>query len=612
MKNNEQAKIDSSKMYWDFRNLLRVYIEKDNIKKMYYARLYLLYLAKTNNLKLQIPSFSEYAESLGEKGIGFDLLLKDLLAIYEKDQSNAKEYLVLKKIKDVFEMNHLDKELDDRIFDEMSKLTIKEINNIFSKNSLEFKKYSSRESDASLETINELVSEILKIKNNEEILDLCSGNGDFLASLASENRNLKLNGIEINKDIAIISEMRLAVLSGNDAEIIVGDGLTYNFDKKFDKIFCDYPLGVRIDNIRLNKLNNELFFPWKKNGLTSDWMFLNKIVTLLNPKGMAAMIIGDGPLFKSMDKDYRKDILDSKVVKFIIKLPSRILPYTNISPNLLILSRENEKDEIKFVDATHEYIENNLKEKQLNVNAIMNLINGNNNDINKIKIVKASEISGTADALLTVNSYVGEKEPKYINPHLLKEFIIDKYRGYQLSAKEQAEIEDINGDYELLTISDIDEGIISNNLLRINGNNNKYDRYLLKSKDLVVSSKGTRLKVAVVEAENRKIIPNGNLLVLRLDTEKINPYYLQAFLNSRNGRLALEKIQTGAVIISINPSRIEQIKVSMINKKEQEVFAKKYKQKIAEFVSKQEKLKKLKKQIDNLFTNEIERKRGDK
>ena len=52
MKNNEQAKIDSSKMYWDFRNLLRVYIEKDNIKKMYYARLYLLYLAKTNNLKL--------------------------------------------------------------------------------------------------------------------------------------------------------------------------------------------------------------------------------------------------------------------------------------------------------------------------------------------------------------------------------------------------------------------------------------------------------------------------------------------------------------------------------------------------------------------------------
>ena len=612
MKNNEQAKIDSSKMYWDFRNLLRVYIEKDNIKKMYYARLYLLYLAKTNNLKLQIPSFSEYAESLGEKSIGFDLLLKDLLAIYEKDQSNAKEYLVLKKIKDVFEMNHLDKELDDRIFDEMSKLTIKEINNIFSKNSLEFKKYSSRESDASLETINELVSEILKIKNNEEILDLCSGNGDFLASLASENRNLKLNGIEINKDIAIISEMRLAVLSGNDAEIIVGDGLTYNFDKKFDKIFCDYPLGVRIDNIRLNKLNNELFFPWKKNGLTSDWMFLNKIVTLLNPKGMAAMIIGDGPLFKSMDKDYRKDILDSKVVKFIIKLPSRILPYTNISPNLLILSRENEKDEIKFVDATHEYIENNLKEKQLNVNAIMNLINGNNNDINKIKIVKASEISGTADALLTVNSYVGEKEPKYINPHLLKEFIIDKYRGYQLSAKEQAEIEDINGDYELLTISDIDEGIISNNLLRINGNNNKYDRYLLKSKDLVVSSKGTRLKVAVVEAENRKIIPNGNLLVLRLDTEKINPYYLQAFLNSRNGRLALEKIQTGAVIISINPSRIEQIKVSMINKKEQEVFAKKYKQKIAEFVSKQEKLKKLKEQIDNLFTNEIERKRGDK
>ena len=241
----------------------------------------------------------------------------------------------------------------------------------------------------------------------------------------------------------------------------------------------------------------------------------------------------------------------------------------------------------------------------------MELINDKNNDTDKVKTEKINKICSTDDILLTVNSYVKKKEPNYINPHILKDFLTDKYRGYQFSSKEQAEIEDMNGDYELLTIGDINEGIISSNLLRINGNNNKYDRYLLKTGDVVISSRGTKIKVAVAEVGNRKIIPNGNLLVLRLDTEKIDPYYLEAYLNSENGLLALEKIQTGAVIISINPSRIEQIKVSMVNKEEQELFVEKYKRKMTELFLAQEHVKKLKDQINNLFTKEIEEKNGN-
>ena len=124
--------------------------------------------------------------------------------------------------------------------------------------------------------------------------------------------------LEIDKDIALISKIRLAVLTDNNAEIIVDDALTHNYDKKFDKIFCEYPLGLRVDNYKMNQLNNEMFYTWRKPGLTSDWMFLNKVVTLLKPEGMAALIITDGPLFKSMDMDCRRDILVSGIVKYII------------------------------------------------------------------------------------------------------------------------------------------------------------------------------------------------------------------------------------------------------------------------------------------------------
>ena len=598
MKNSKKEKFNSEEIYWNFLNLFRDYIGKDDFRKMFYAKLYLIYLAKRYkfiDLK-ECKNFSELLKKINDLWFALDI---------------TKEYDNINDINELFEKNYTNEELDGEMFNAMSKLTEEEIAEIFRKNSIEYKRYSSIQNDTTSKSIAELVSKILNIENNEEVLDLCSGNGDFLASLTNNEKDMNLNGIEIDKDIAFISKIRLAVLSNKEPNIVVDDALTYDFGKKFDKIFCEYPFGLRVDSYRINKLSNQMFYSWNKPGLTSDWIFLNKIVTLLKNNGMAAILITDGPLFKSMDKDYRKDILGSKLVKYIIKLPSGIIPYTNINPNLIILSKGNDRNEITFIDATQEYKENNLKERQLNVDSIMELINDKNNDTDKVKTEKINKICSTDDILLTVNSYVKKKEPNYINPHILKDYLTDKYRGYQFSSKEQAEIEDMNGDYELLTIGDINEGIISSNLLRINGNNNKYDRYLLKTGDVVISSRGTKIKVAVAEVGNRKIIPNGNLIVLRLDTEKIDPYYLEAYLNSENGLLTLEKIQTGAVIISINPSRIEQIKVSMVNKEEQEIFVEKYKRKMTELFLAQEHVRKLKEQINNLFTKEIEEKNGN-
>ena len=606
MKKNDLEQLKSKKIFYNFMNYLTGYVGKEDIKKIFYSKMYLVYLAKKNGLKLKVHSFSRDFEDLGEKTISAKGLLKKLLEMYSKSIKISKEYLILKEIEALFEKFLTDHEMDDKTLDEIVDLTEEELVETFMMNSLELKEFHSKEYDSSDKRIIEFVSDALNISNNDNVLDLCSGNGDFLVSIINKAKNLKLNGIEINEDTALISKIRLAVLADDDTEIIVDDALMHSYDNKFDKIFCEYPLGLRVDNYRVNQLNNEMFYTWRKPGLTSDWMFLNKVVTLLKPNGIAAMIITDGPLFKSMDKDCRRDLLVSGVVKYIIKLPSGVLPYTNLSANLIILSRKSERNEIKFIDASQEYIEGRLKERFLNTKSIMNLINGNDNDPDKVKIEKTHEICNTEDVLLTVSAYVRKKEPYYINPHILKDFIIDNYRGYLFLSKEQKEIENINGNYELLTLTDVNEGTISDSLIRIDDNNNKYDRYLLKDGDVIITSKGTRIKTAVAEVGNRKIIPNGNLLVLRLDTEKLNPYYLLSYLNSENGRLSLEQIQTGAKIISINPSRIEQMKISMIDKESQDLFAEKYKMIMKDYFLTQKHLNILKEQMDNLYSKEVE------
>lgn len=606
MKKDELEKVNFAKIYNEFMDNMRGYIGKEDTKKMFYAILYLIYLAKKNRIDLlklfECHAFDPTAKFFERKGV--NKILDKLIWIYKKSNVFTNELEILEEIKSLFETNNFNEEINSNLSSQIINLTEEDIRQILVENTLEIMNYSIKDNDASTKEIIDLVSHCLNIKEKDDVLDLCSGSGDFLVSLV--NKNSKLSGVEINKDNVLISKIRLSILNDFNVDIINGDALTYRFTRKYDKIFCEFPLGLRVNEFILNQMGKDLFYTWNKPGLTADWMFINKIVTILKSKGKAAIIVPDGPLFKSMDADYRRDLLVSGVVQYIIKLPSGIIPNTNISANLLVLSKHNEKNEIKFIDASLEYIENKSGKKQLNVKAITDLIDGKNNDEDKVKIEKSSGICMTKDVLLTVNSYITKKQPNYINPHLLKEYIIDKYRGYQITSKEQAEITDKNGNYELLTISDIDDCKISNNLLKISDNKSKYDRYLLKDGDVVISARGTKIKVAVAEIKNRKIIPNGNLLVLRLNMEKINPYYLQAYLNSENGQLSLEQIQTGAIIMSINPSRIEQMKVSMIDKEAQDVFVEKYKRKLMELNLAQEHVKKLKYQIDNLFTNEIE------
>lgn len=606
MKKNELEKVNYSKVYNEFMDNMRGYIGKDDTKKMFYSIIYLIYLAKKNNIDLlklfECHAFDLSAKFFERKGV--NKILDKLIFIYKKSDVYTNELEVLEEIRSLFETNNFNEEIDANFSSQIIDLTEEDIKKILAENTLEIMNYSMKDNDATSKEIIDLVIHCLDIKEQDDVLDLCSGRGDFLVSLA--NQNLKLGGVEINRDNVLISKIRLSILKDINFEIINGDALTHRFNKKYDEIFCEFPLGLRVNEFILNQMEKNLFYTWRKPGLTADWLFINKMVTILKNKGRAAIIVPDGLLFKSMDADYRRDLLVSGVVKEIIKLPSGVIPNSNISANLIVLSRHNENNEIKFIDASQEYIENKIGKRQLDVKAIIDLINGKNEDEDKVKIEKCNEICRTDDVILTVNAYVKKQQPNYINPHLLKEYIIDKYRGYQFTSKEQNEIIDKNGNYELLTISDIEDGRISSNLLRINDNKSKYDRYLLKDGDVVISARGTKIKVAVAEIKNRKIIPNGNLLVLRLNTKKINPYYLQAYLNSENGQLSLKQIQTGAIIMSINPSRIEQMKVSIIDKETQDIFVERYKRKLMELNIAQEHVKKLKYQIDNLFTNEIE------
>lgn len=569
-------------------------IRREDIPLFTYEMLYIIYSSRENKEELKLDETKNIFE-----------LINQVIKINEKVRNTDKFKLLLDIEEDLAKFKYVEldyirlfkilQEADNNIIKEIMKIDLSE----------KFGLGNGIRGDFSTpNAINSLSRQLLDIKERDAVLDMCSGIGSFLVEVASNSNTDFIDGIDINPQSSLISKIRLSVLTGKEDIIQIKDALIYEYGTKYDKIFCNYPFGLKIDNYKLGEIKNkkDLFYPWENyTGGSSDWLFVNNVISLLESNGKAVMIIPDGPLFKTADKSYKMDLLVGGMIETIIKLPQNIFLSTGISVNLVVLSKRS-NHELKFVDATKEFVKEHFRNKLL-VENILSLVNGPDNE--KVKTMKYTDILDN-DAILSVDNYVGQKEITYHNPHKLSEYIIDRFRGYQLTSSQQKELENPNGEYEVLTISDIDNGNISNSLTRINVDDNKLDRYLIENGDIIISSKGTRIKIAVAEIGNRKIIANGNLIVLRIDQKKLNPYYLEMYLNSSDGQAILKQIQTGSVIISINPSRLETITISTLSFEEQNKIADKYKAKQKQIALAQDHIRKLENELDNFYEEEIE------
>lgn len=437
-----------------------------------------------------------------------------------------------------------------------------------------------------------LANKLLEINKDDNVLDLCSGIGDFLTFVHCNNDYKSITGIEINRQANLINEIRLTVL-GAKYTTNTEDVLTSQINNKYEKVFSEYPLGVRIDKFKMEEImqTNEMRFKWVKMPANStDWIFINILLTVLKENGKAITIVPDGPLFKTADKKYKEDLLKNNLIETIIKLPRAFNKWVSINLNMVVFSSNNK--EINMIDAS----------KEEKAEDILKLINEESDKKRKVSIEEILE----NDSVLTVNNYIGNQKIEYHNPQKLSQYVTDIFRGYQLTASEQKKLEDENGEYEILTISNIKNGIIDDNLVRIKSDKN-IERYLVKNGDIIISSKGTRIKIAVANFINRKVIANGNLIVLRIDQTRLNPFYLAMYLNSTEGKNILKQIQTGTVIISINPSRLKNIKISTFDIEKQEKMAKKYLAKQQQYIMAKNHLEQLKMELDNFYDQEIER-----
>lgn len=459
-----------------------------------------------------------------------------------------------------------------QILNQIDKYTIDQLKNLFN-DILEREKnnfglnYSKNYSNSEIIKLIEMMS---KDKTLNRVLDICSGAGEFLSYFTANNEVITADGVEINTNIYLKSLMR-SYINNQKINVLNEDALQHSFDGTYDVVFCNHPWMIKYTDDVKEDTNNNIKLNYSKS--RTDWAFVNKAINSINDTGNAYVIMPSGLLsgLSKMDITIRKEIVENKFLKYVILMPKKTEIHTRVSSLLLVFSKNNEK--VTFVDASHCYKEDKIL-NIIDVNQVYELIQ--NKPEEYVKTVDFETIANTKYDL-NVSTYF-RKEIKLPNGQPLKKYA-EIFRGYQYTGKKEDELDPGEGEFSLVKMKDVENNSLDyEKLSSMNLDPKKVSHYCLQNDDILITTKASVLKLIIVDGVgDKKIIPTGNLTVIRVKNKELDPVYLFTFLSGNFGKQLLYSLQTGTVMLNIPKKALEEMNVPILDMDTQEVIKNRFK-----------------------------------
>lgn len=425
--------------------------------------------------------------------------------------------------------------------------------------------------------ISRLAALILDIQKSDNVLDLCSGKGNFLVEASMMYEHLKYTGIELNYQMNEIALIRANVL-GIDASIVLNDALEYRNEEKVDKIFANYPFNIRTMGTKIYQETTGERLGLSINsirGVSSDWLFNVSAIEQIKEDGKAVVLMLNGSAMNSKagDREIRKYFVDHGLVESVIALPGKLFSSMSIPVTMMVLSRGNKS--VRLVDARDKCV-------KMSRNNVLT-------DECIDQILKMLEKDGECSVEKTIaeleeNDYVLSAF-RYLIPQIKDGVKFDSLtknitRGAQVKAADLDKLKSKTPtQYEYVSLANIQDGILSipegQYLKEIPL---KYHKFCLKNNSIVMTKTGgPDIKTAVVQCENsREILATGNLIVIELDENQINPFFLQAFFASETGNKLLRSICAGSSLLTISLGALKELTIPVPSMEEQKTIANKY------------------------------------
>ena len=449
--------------------------------------------------------------------------------------------------------------------------------------------------------VSDLVYQVAKNNEAKNIIDLCCGEACELSRFAKESNDLYFYGYEPYTVSQLIGRLKLDMLGQKNVDIAENDVIAQQLEPKYDVVLCHAPWGMRYEKELADDINPKIEFKEKKKG-RSDWLFISKAINAMSEHGKAYVLTTESSLFSNQDIYFKKQAIEQGYLETVISLPSGTIMSTNVNYSLLVFSNNNKK--VKFVNADEAFI-GTVRNKKVDIDKILDLLN-NCKDEKLVRIVDLNDIIKN-DYNISVSRYVTHKPiVNLVNPKKIKE-VAKVIAGYQYSSRSLEELSHNKGNVSIVKMSNIADGNIAyDELVSANIEDDKIKKYLLQENDILVSTKGAKTKVALVNnLNNQCIIPQVNLTIIRCNEKLINPTYLYAFLNSEVGMNILDINKKGAVIPNLSTHDLENIEIPLVDEDTQEVMANRFIKMNKRIIELKSEIEKIEEKLLNIYTDEV-------
>lgn len=477
--------------------------------------------------------------------------------------------------------------------------------------------------------LNELGIGILEPRQGSFYDGTC-GIGETLTeanNYAKQNGNyLELYGQEINLKNWAMCKIRLFVNGIDNKNIKVGNTLTKplftegNELKMFDNVMMNFPFGLtwRDEKEYVEKDPYNRFIFGKPPVSNAEWLFISHMIKSLSKNGKGIAITSSGTLFRGSEETIRKNILSLDCIEAVIALPG-IMTMTSIPINMMVINMNKDielKNKILFINAEDMYEIKGRNQKvltQQHVELIIDIYKNRKeiediSSIVNIRDIEGSNLLANKNVLKTkmISNEFGEikfKKEKLVELNQSKTLgeIGKFFRGINVVPSNIEE--DEQGEYKIINLSDLrDSEIDTESLQRYTIKNNaRIESYSVKKGDILISSRGSNIKVCIVPEHEDKILISQNVIGFRLK-ENNNPQYIKTFLESPLGEFLINYKQAGTNVFSLNSKDLMQIPVILLPEEEQANIIENYQMEYRKITDEIQKLNaKLKKAKLNLY-----------
>lgn len=456
--------------------------------------------------------------------------------------------------------------------------------------------------------ITDLATILMDVKPDINVAELCCGPGVVIDTIKEAVPSIKATGYEVDLSCIAVAKAR-NYLSANPIAYVKSDVFNLvnsdNIVPQYDRIFANYPFGQRLRDLNAGKgylstLTQRI--PSMSKATSSDWLYNMLITEMLSKDGRAVGIMTNGSTWNMIDAPIRQYFIENGLIECVIALPAKLFYNTSIATSMIVLSHGNKG--VRLVDASEQFTAgrrtNELSESD--VDAIISMIE---TDSEKSFFVDNKTLSEN-DYVLNTNRYIiGADSSK---EGIAFESIIKRItRGAPMNARQLDDLSsNIPTNMQYLMISNIQDGLIDSNLPYLSRVDKKNEKYCLSDRCLIMSKNGFPYKVAVAEVKNnQQIMANGNLYIIELDLEKVDPYYLAAFFSSENGTALLKSISVGATVPNIGVEQLKKLSIPLPSIEEQKKIADEYKRARDEIMMLQLKLEKARNRMMHIFEEEV-------